>query len=76
MRGAVERREGNMKSTLYKVIHLLSITVIPLLLVVFAVIYKIDRRVYMQLILEDAPVEWLTFVFLFLSGVLSFFIAI
>ena len=64
-----------MKSSLYKLIHFLSITVIPLLLVVFAVIFTIDRRVYMQLILEDALVEWLTFVFLFLSGLLSFFIA-
>ena len=65
-----------MKSSLYKLIHFLSITVIPLLLVVFAVIYKIDWRVYLQLLLEDSVVEWLTFVFLFLSGLLSLFIAI
>ncbi len=65
-----------MKSSIYKIIRPLSDTVIPLLLLVFVVIYKMDWRVYWQLLLEDSVVEWLTFVFLFLSGLLSFFIAV
>ena len=64
-----------MKSNLYKVLHTLSITVIPLLLIVFAVIYTTDRRLYVRLLREDAPVEWLTFVLFLLSGILSLLMA-
>ncbi len=65
-----------MKSRLYKVTYMLSITMIPLLLIVFVVIYKIDRRFYFLLLDEDHLVEWLTFALLFLSGILSLILAI
>ena len=63
-----------MKS-FYRALSIFSVFIIPILLFVFFVIYKKDLRLYMFLTEEDQVVEWLTFAFLFLSGVLSFVIA-
>jgi hypothetical protein len=52
-----------------------SILLIPVLLIVFAIIYYSKYSIYMQLLDEDQIVEWLTFGFLFLTGLLSLIIA-
>ena len=65
-----------MKYRLQKVLSLLSIILIPLLLIGFAIIYKTNSHFYIYLTLEDNLVEWLTFDLFFLTGVLSLFIAI
>jgi len=65
-----------MKYKLYKVLSWLSIILIPVLLIVFAIIYKTNPRFYKYLTLEDNLLEWLTFVLLFLTGVLSLIIAL
>lgn len=65
-----------MKSSLSKVIRALSVGLVPILLVIFAAIYKIDRGLYTRLIkYEDSPAQVLTAVFLFLSTLISLFIA-
>ncbi len=65
-----------MKYRLYKALSRLSIILIPVLLIVFAIIYKTNSRFYIYLTREDNLVEWVTFVLLFLTGVLSLIIAI
>lgn len=66
-----------MKSRLDNVIRVLSVSLVPLLLVVFAVIYKVDRSLYTKLIHnEDSLAQMGTAVFLFLSTLISFFIAV
>ncbi len=65
-----------MKYRRYKVLFLLSTIIIPLLLIVFAIVYKVNPRLYIYLTLEDNLLEWLTFVLLFLTGVLSLITAI
>jgi hypothetical protein len=49
--------------------------VVPVLLLAFVVIYKLDREYYIYLTLEDNVVEWATFGFLLVSGVLALFLA-
>jgi hypothetical protein len=65
-----------MKYRLYKVLSRLSNILIPVLLVVFVIIYKTNSRFYIYLAREDNLLEWSTFVLLFLTGVLSLIIAI
>lgn len=65
----------SMKPSPHQVVHALSITLIPLLLIVFALIYTTDRRLYLRLLREDSLVEWLTFFLFLFSGILSLFMA-
>jgi len=65
-----------MKYRLYKVLSWLSIILIPVLLIVFVIIYKTNSRFYLYLTFEDNLLQWFTFILLFLTGVLSLIISI
>lgn len=65
-----------MTDRIYKASYILSIVIVPILLIVFAFLLKTNFNIYMNLTLEDNPVEWLTFIFLFLTAIFSFVTAI
>jgi len=65
-----------MKYRLNKVLSWLSIVLIPVLLIVFVIIYKTKTRFYIYLTCEDNLLEWSTFILFFLTGVVSLIIAI
>ena len=60
----------------HKIISCFSAAIFPALLIAFIFIYKNDFSGYLRLLDEDELVEWLTFVFLTLAGILSLFIAV
>jgi hypothetical protein len=43
----------------------------PILTIIFAAIYLVNEPLYRRLISEDNIVEWFTFVFLWIAGILS-----
>lgn len=47
----------------------------PVLIIIFGSVYFYDESVYRSLVREDGVVEWLTFTFLIVSGVISLTIA-
>lgn len=47
----------------------------PALVLIFAIIYLVNEPLYRELINEDQSVEWLTFLFLILSGLASALLA-
>lgn len=57
-------------------IRIISLTAVPLVLLSFVLLYKIDKFSYRELLREDHLVEWLTFTLLVVSGLLSLLIAI
>ena len=59
------------KSKSYKLFYLLSIILVPMLLLVAALLYKMDMNLYLRLTQEDNLLEWSTFAFLLISGLLS-----
>jgi hypothetical protein len=59
-----------------KILSLLGSVLVPLLLLAFVVIYRLDRAYYISLTKEDQVVEWATFGFLFASGVLGLALAV
>ena len=63
-------------SKLNRAVAWLSVILIPVLLIIFAILYKTNTGLYREMMLEDHLLEWLTFVFLFLAGIFSLIIAI
>jgi len=59
-----------------KIFNWVSLTLIPLLFLVFFILYQIDVNFYKQVTVEDGVIEWPTFIFIFLSGLGSLYIAI
>lgn len=55
-------------------IAIISLIIFPVILVFFIVLYQIDPNVYIDVLTEDGIVEYLTFVFFVLAGLLSFWI--
>ena len=66
----------NVKYRMYKLFFLLSIILVPMLTIVFIIIYKINPQFYIDLTDEDNIVEWFTFILLFFAGIFSFIKAI
>ena len=60
----------------YQVIRALSVTIFPLLLIAFIGLYRIDPDLYLRQLREDGLIEWLTFVLLSASGLLSLLLVI
>lgn len=59
------------KKHYYKVVRILSITIFPLLLVVIWFTIQVDDDYYYFINKEDQLVEWFTFAFLMIAGLLS-----
>ena len=60
-----------MMSKTHKAFYLTAFNLIPLCFILLVIIYHVDRRSYFALTREDHLLEWLTFIFLFLAGILS-----
>ena len=63
--------EYGTKERYYKVVRIFSITIFPLLLVVMWFTNQADDNYYHYINKEDQLVEWLTFAFLIIAGLLS-----
>ncbi len=70
------RQRASASRRHFSALGLLSIVLVPLLLVAFAGVLHTDRAAYIGLTVEDGPIEWCTFLFLFLSGTVSTGIAL
>jgi|SRR6476661_3291521 len=54
----------------------ITLVLFPVLTLIFAAIYLFNEPLYLESLKEDNLVEWLTFIFLFTSGILSLITAI
>jgi hypothetical protein len=59
-----------------RILSLVESVLVPLLFVVFVVLYRLDPEYYLSLTKEDRAVEWATFGFLLASGVLGLALAV
>src|SRR3981189_2528302 len=67
---------GHVMSKPLKILSLASGFVVPLLFLTFVIIYKLDRKYYLYLTLEDNIAEWATFGFLLVSGIIALLLAV
>jgi hypothetical protein len=65
-----------MKFNREKAMATLCICLFPILLAIFAALYKLNREVYLDLLSEDNAIEWIGFFMLGLTGLISLAVAL